>query len=156
MLLDTPRTSRLEEYMKDCVDKIAYHRSNASNALRLNNILSFVVYSFSALQTMTMALLSVYEQDAKTTGVVGACFGFLNGILGKSYISFSFDTLNILHNMVADDYAEVLEKFKLMQLNEDYDEYEFKSLVMRMLSIQEKGHLQSIKDCYARKLCCCF
>lgn len=151
-------TDRIKNFITECEIKGSFHKINAKNSLRWYNFLGIFNVVLSASQALVMTIQSVYNNTPQEIAITGGVFAFAITVFNRVQMSFSFNTLAILHNQLSDDFTELCQSFKLLLIdleNDTFDEHNYKILVQRLISIQEKAHIQEIKPCWFLG-CFCF
>jgi hypothetical protein len=152
MLLESNHLTVIEGYIETCQVKTEQHRRNAKNALAWWNFLGIFNVCLTSAQALTMTIQSVYKSGNIEIAVTGAVFACVLAISSRVQMAFSFNALAIQHNQVSDDYDELIINLKMLLL--EYNLHTHKTLVQRFISIQEKGHLQSVNECRYTKCFC--
>lgn len=153
MLVDSPSVNEVNELIIKCREKINFHKENAHNSLRWHNFLGLLSVSIAGLQTVVMTCLGVYKTDDSVVSITGSVFGFATLLLGRIVISYNFNVLNVLHNIVVDDFIELETKLQLLD-SENIDKNLFDSYMHRYVGITEKSHLQCVNECYFLRFFC--
>lgn len=140
------------EHINNCLTKSEAHRVNAKNAQKWHTLLTITNLIISSAQALTMTLQSVYGDNDKNIAVSGGMYAFLNVVFNRVQNSFNFNVLEVLHNQASDDYLELHNKFKALDI--EADENEYKNLVNRYISVSEKSHLYNVRECHLLTGCC--
>ena len=141
----------IHERCIECKNKVDMHTRNAQSSRGWNNTLSLLGVILSAGTALAMTIMTVEKANNIALTITGAVFAFSISITQKIKESYNFEVLSFQHNSAADDFHDLY--FGFMNLANKFDEVEFEKLMVRYVSLCQKYHLQSIKDC---KIFCCF
>ncbi len=154
MLNEYPMTL-LNQHVEYCKEKVLFHRHQADSALAWHNFLGVGNVILTGAQALTMTVQTTLQCDNATVTITGGSFAFLLAILNRVSISYNFNVLSVLHNILADDFNELVILFtKMLGSSETFDKDEYEKLINKFIAINEKTHLQTVRDCIFFNFCC--
>ena len=149
---------KIKQYIDLCETKSSFHRNQARNALNWFNILGIFNVCITASQGLAMTILSVNKSKDTDIAITGGVFACILAITNRVQSSYAFNSLSIQHHQISDDFTELsgLFTFLIDDIELDiFNEKVYQQLVQRYISIQEKSHIQPVRECYYITCFCC-
>lgn len=150
-MLHGSHISEIDKYLEECKSKSLFHKKQSKNSLNWYNLLGITSVILTSGSALSMTILSVYKTDELSVAVTSAIFSFLLVVNGRISQAYNFNTLAILHSQLSDDFQELVVNFNKLQV--DYDHKLYEITTNRMISVNEKTHIQTVREC--RYLTCC-
>jgi hypothetical protein len=150
--------TKIKQYIDLCENKSIFHRNQAKNSLNWFNILGIINVILTASQALSMTVMSVIKIKDTDIAIVGGVFACVLAVTSRIQSSFSFNSLSVQHNQISDDFGELVELFMFVIDDietDNYNEKVYQNLVHRYISIQEKTHIQTVRECHLLSLDCC-
>ena len=148
---------RISGYVLKCEEKLKFHQQQSINALNFYNLFGIINVSLSSSQFLVIMIQGILGSSNITLAITGAVFAFAALIFSRLSMSYAFNALSVQHSNVSDNFTELAQQFKLLgsDLEKDaFDEVKFELYVHRFISVTEKSHLQTVRECRLISCCC--